>query len=213
MSIIRVENVYKKYKNEMVLNDINIAFEAGKIHGIVGNNGSGKTLLFKVICGYIRATEGSVIVNDKVIGTDCDFAENIGVILEVPGFLPYYSGYKNLQSLASIKNIISKDEIHTAMLKVGLDPNSKKSVGKYSLGMNQRLGIAQAIMEDPDILILDEPFNSLDKQGVLEIKKLFKGFREEGKTLLVSSHHQIDIDELCDTVCSMDKGKLEIISK
>jgi ABC-2 type transport system ATP-binding protein len=213
MSIIKVENISKTYKNETVLNDISLNFEKGKIHGIIGKNGSGKTLLFKVICGYVRPTKGSVTVNNKKIGIDCDFADNIGVILEVPGFLPYYSGYKNLNSLASIKKIISKDKIFDAMNKVGLDPNSKKPVGKYSLGMNQRLGIAQAIMEDPDILILDEPFNSLDKQGVIDIKKLLMDFRNEGKTLLISSHHQIDIDELCDTVHEMDSGNLINMNK
>lgn len=153
--IVRIENVSKGFKNESVLKHISVSFENGKIYGIVGKNGSGKTLLFKTIIGYVKPDSGSVYVKDKKIGTDTDFAENIGIIIETPGFLSGYSAYKNLEYLAGIRNRITKQQIKEAIALVGLDPDSRKKVGKFSLGMRQRLGIAQAVMEDPELLILD----------------------------------------------------------
>ena len=165
-SIIKVDKVIKKFGSDIALNNVSIEFERGKIYGIVGRNGSGKTVLFKTIIGFLKPDSGRVIVDGKEVGKDTDFADHIGIIIETPGFLNSYNGYKNLEYLASIKNIIGKKEIMESMERVGLDPHSKKKVGKYSLGMRQRLGIAQAIMENPDILILDEPMNGLDNQGV-----------------------------------------------
>ncbi|MCM1468809.1 MAG: ATP-binding cassette domain-containing protein [Alistipes sp.] len=205
---IIVEEISKSFKGINVLKQINISFEKGKIHGIIGRNGSGKTVLIKIICGLIRPDEGHVWVNGKEIGKDVDFPENIGVIIEAPGFLPSLSAYKNLDYLASLKGTIGKKEIYSAISTVGLDPNDKKHVGKYSLGMKQRLGIAQAIMENPDILILDEPMNALDKNGVAEIRKLLLHLKEEGKTILIVSHNSEDIHMLCDTVHEMDDGSL-----
>ncbi|MCH5265727.1 MAG: ATP-binding cassette domain-containing protein [Lachnospiraceae bacterium] len=193
----------------MVLNDITVAFEKGKIHGIIGRNGSGKTMLFKCICGFVLPSEGKISVNGKRIGKDIDIPDNIGMIIETPGFLPAYSGFKNLRLLASIKKRIKKEKIYAAMQKVGLDPYSKKHVKKYSLGMRQRLGIAQAIMEEPDILIFDEPMNGLDHTGVKEIRNIIKGLKEEGKTIILASHNSEDIKELCDDVYEMDAGKLK----
>ncbi len=205
---ISVQSVIKKFGEETVLKEISHDFEEGKIHGIVGNNGSGKTVLMKCICGFLIPTKGKIFVNYKQVGKDCDFPEDIGIIIETPGFLPGVTGMKNLQILASLKRKIGDDTISSTLERVGLDPMAKKPVGKYSLGMRQRLGIAQAIMEDPSVLILDEPLNGLDKSGVAEMRTLIKGLREQGKTILLASHNQTDIDELCDTVCEMDAGVL-----
>ncbi len=207
-SIIKVDNVIKKFGSEIALNNVSIEFERGKIYGIVGRNGSGKTVLFKTIIGFLKPTGGRIIVDGKEIGKDTDFADHIGIIIETPGFLSAYSGYKNLEYLASIKNRIGKNEIKTSMERVGLDPNSKKKVGKYSLGMRQRLGIAQAIMENPDILILDEPMNGLDNQGVKEVREILLNLKEEGKSIILASHNKEDIEALCDKVYEMDHGKL-----
>lgn len=208
--MIQLENVEKNFKNEKVLKEINVEFESGKIYGIVGKNGSGKTVLFKIIAGYVKPSAGHIFVNDKEIGKDIDFAENMGLIIETPGFLSQYSGYQNLAYLAGIRRQIGKDEIRNAMELVGLDPDSKKRVGKYSLGMRQRLGIAQAIMENPDLLILDEPMNGLDKHGIQLVKELLSYLREQGKTILLSSHYAEDM-EICDEVYEMDEGVLQLV--
>lgn len=207
--IISIENLTKKFGGVSALENVNLSIEKGKIYGIIGRNGSGKTVLFKLITGYLKPTGGRVVVNGKEIGKDTDFAENIGIIIENPGFLNGYTGFKNLAYLASIRNVIGKEEIRKSMEKVGLDPDSHKKVGKYSLGMKQRLGIAQAIMEDPEILILDEPMNGLDNQGVKDIRDLLMGLRKEGKTILLASHNKEDIEILCDEVYEMDQGRLE----
>jgi len=206
--MIIVEGATKSYKGIKVLNNVSVSFERGKIHGIIGRNGSGKTMLIKAICGLVELDEGRVTVNNKVIGKDVDFPENTGVIIEAPGFLPSLSAYNNLAYLASLKNVIGKEEICRAMTLVGLDPKEKKHVGKYSLGMKQRLGLAQAIMEDPDILILDEPMNGLDKKGVSEVRDLLLKLKSEEKTILLVSHNSEDISILCDDVYEMDGGEI-----
>ncbi|MDO5718458.1 MAG: ATP-binding cassette domain-containing protein [Tissierellia bacterium] len=203
---IKINHAVKKYQENTVLNDINLEFESGNIYGIIGRNGSGKTVLLKSICGLIHLTGGEIIVNDKIVGKDIDFPENIGIIIETPGFLSNYSGFKNLQMLAGIKNKIQKNDIKESIKKVGLDPDSKKHVGKYSMGMKQRLGIAQAIMENPDILLLDEPMNGLDNQGVKEMRELFQKLKEEGKLMILCSHNPTDIEILCDHVYEIDRG-------
>ena len=208
---ISVQNVTKKFGDETVVTDVSREFEVSKIHGIVGNNGSGKTVLMKCICGFLIPNKGKVFVGHKQIGKECDFPDDIGIIIETPGFLPGLTGVKNLQILASLKKKIDANAVWKAIVRVGLDPGLKKPVGKYSLGMRQRLGIAQAIMENPSILILDEPFNGLDKTGVLQMRDLIKGLREQGKTVILASHNQSDIDELCDTVCEMDAGLLKVV--
>ena len=208
---ISVQNVSKDFGAERVLNSVSRDFEKGKIHGIVGNNGSGKTVLMKCICGFLIPTEGTVTVNGRRVGRDVDFPPDLGLIIETPGFLPNLSGAKNLEILASLNKKIGLAEIADSIRRVGLDPLMKKPVGKYSLGMRQRLGIAQAIMEDPALLILDEPLNGLDKHGVREMRDLIKGLKADGTTILLASHNQGDIDELCDTVCEMDAGVMTII--
>ncbi len=207
--MIKVENVSLKIKKDMILRNINVEFERGKIHGIIGRNGSGKTMLMKCICGFIRPTEGEITVAGKRIGIDCDFPESVGVIIETPEFIPYYTGFKNLKLLADIRHKITDEDIRGSIELVGLDPKLKKSVKKYSLGMRQRLGLAQAIMEDPDLLILDEPMNGLDKDGVGEMRKYLLDLKAQGKTILIASHSAEDIDVLCDSVVEMDKGKME----
>ena len=208
---IELRGLVKRFGQDTVLKGIDRDFERGKIHGIVGNNGSGKTVMFKCICGFLQPSEGYVLVDGKRIGRDLDFPEDIGLIIETPGFLPRLSGIRNLEILASLKRRISLSQAADAMRRVGLDPLSSKPVGKYSLGMRQRLGIAQAIMEEPSLLILDEPMNGLDKHGVAKMRELFLSLKDEGRTILLASHNIADIDALCDTVCEMDAGVMTIL--
>lgn len=211
MDAITIKNLTKKFKDITVLDSVSISFEKGKVHGLIGRNGSGKTMLMKCICGIVPYKIGEIRVNDKIIGKDVDIPQNVGVIIETPGFLPNYSGFNNLKFLAKIKNKIGTDEIKAAISSVGLNPKDKKHVGKYSLGMRQRLGLAQAIMENPELLILDEPMNGLDKDGVKDMRQYLLDLKAQGKTILIASHSAEDIDVLCDTVCEMDKGALCVI--
>lgn len=210
--IVYVEQLSLTIGKETLLKDINVTFEQGKIYGIIGRNGSGKTLLFKCICGYIKPTTGHVFVNGKEIHKDIDFPDNTGMIIETPGFIANDSGYMNLKHLADIRKRIDKKRICESMLSVGLDPNNKKPVKKYSLGMRQRLGLAQAIMEDPILLVLDEPMNGLDNEGVEDMRKYLLHWKSEGKTILLASHNKEDIQILCDVVYEMNKGKLTQIN-
>ncbi|MGN0683200.1 MAG: ATP-binding cassette domain-containing protein [Oscillospiraceae bacterium] len=209
--MIEVKNVCLTLQKNEILKDISVHFGQGKIHGLIGRNGSGKTMLMKCICGFVKPTVGEITVSGKRIGKDCDFPDNTGIIIETPGFIPYYSGYKNLKLLADLRGRINKEDIRQTMEQVGLNPELKRHVRKYSLGMRQRLGLAQAIMENPDLLILDEPMNGLDKDGVADMRQYLLDLKEQGKTILIASHSAEDIDILCDTVCEMDKGKLEIV--
>jgi len=210
-SAIIIEDLHKSFGKEEILHGISRKFETGKIHGIIGNNGSGKTVMMKCICGFLRPDQGHVWVGGKEIGKDIDFPDDLGIIIETPGFLPRATGISNLKLLASLRGIADEERIRQTVIRVGLDPGLRKPVSKYSLGMRQRLGIAQAIMEDPFLLILDEPFNGLDKYGVAQIRSLIKELREEGKTIILASHNQTDIDELCDTVCEMDAGIMTMV--
>lgn len=205
---VRVDRVTKKFGSEVVLKETTMAMNRGKVYGIVGNNGSGKTVLMKCICGFLPVTSGSICVGEKYIGRDTDFPESLGLIIETPGFLTEYTGKKNLEILADLNRKISAGEIRRVLQRVGLDPDLKKPVAKYSLGMRQRLGIAQAIMEDPDFLILDEPFNGLDKRGVADIRSILLDLKRRGKTILLASHNSGDIDLLCDEVYEIDAGIL-----
>ena len=206
--MIDVNNVSLTIKKTKILKNVSVTFEDGKIHGLIGRNGSGKTMLMKCICGFIKPSEGTISVSDKQIGKDCDFPESVGIIIETPGFIPYYSGYKNLKLLADLKKKINGTQVKSAMKQVGLDPELKLHVRKYSLGMRQRLGLAQTIMEKPQLLILDETKNGLDKDGVADMRKYLINLKEQGKTILIASHSAEDIELLCDTVCEMDKGVL-----
>lgn len=206
--MIRIENLSLTIKKAKILENINLEFESGKIHGLIGRNGSGKTMLMKCICGFVRPMEGRVLVNEKVIGYDVDFPENIGIIIETPEFVPYLSGYENLKMLAGCRKKIRKEQICEAMEQVELDWKNKLHVKKYSLGMRQRLGLAQAIMEKPEILVLDEPFNGLDDDGVSKMRELLLKKKEEGITVIISSHNAEDIQILCDTVHRLYRGKV-----
>ena len=210
--MIEVKNLSLTIRKTTILSSVCASFENGMIHGLIGRNGSGKTMLMKCICGFVKPTEGEVIIDGVRVGKDVDFPKDMGIIIETPGFIPYYSGYKNLILLAGLNNKIGKEQVREAMKKVGLDPDLKRHVKKYSLGMRQRLGLAQAIMEDPKILVLDEPFNGLDKDGVKEMREYLLSYKELGKTILICSHSAEDISVLCETVHEMDKGRLERIS-
>ena len=202
--IIEIKGVCLTLKKNEILKDVTVSFEEGKIHGLIGRNGSGKTMLMKCICGFIHTTDGSITVAGNEIGKDCDFPENIGIIIETPGFIPHYSGIRNLKLLAGLNKKIGTDKVKDAMQMVGLDPTLKRSVKHYSLGMRQRLGLAQAIMENPTTLILDEPFNGLDKNGVAEMRLLLKELKKQGKAILLASHNARDIEKLCDEVHDME---------
>lgn len=207
---IEVKHVYKSFGEERVLMDVSFSIPPGSIYGVVGNNGSGKTVLMKCICGFMKCDRGKIVVNGRQVGKEVDFPDRLGVIIETPGFIPNLSGYKNLKILAALKGRIGKSEIRETLQRVGLDPDMKKLVSKYSLGMRQRLGIAQAIMEDPDVLILDEPFNGLDRYGVVEIRALLKDLKADGKSILLASHNAQDIEELCDHVKDLMLERNEI---
>lgn len=197
---IDIKNISKSFKKEMVLKDVSLQIEQGKIYGIIGRNGSGKTVLFKCICGLLLVDCGTIQVD----------RQQIGAIIEEPGFLKQYTGRRNLQFLASLKS--EKGIDFDAILKtVGLSESADKKVSKYSMGMRQRLGIAQAIMENQRILILDEPMNDLDNQGVNEMRSLLLELRLQGKTILIASHNREDIGLLCDKVYTMDHGTLQVV--
>ena len=206
--MIEVQKVLVQIKKAKILGNVDFTCQKGQICGVVGRNGSGKTMLMKCICGFVKPTSGEIQVDGQVIGKDIDFIPNAGIIIETPGFIPNYSGYKNLQLLASIQNRIDKTRIREVMQMVGLDPDMKRCVKKYSLGMRQRLGLAQAIMEDPSVLVLDEPFNGLDKEGVVEMRQYLLQLKDAGKAIMVCSHSSEDIAVLCDRVYEMEHGKL-----
>ena len=209
--IIVIEHVSKIFGENKVLDDVCVSFEKGRIHGIIGRNGSGKTMLMKCICGFVPVTSGSIQVRGKKVGKDIHVPQNMGIIIETPGFLNGYSGYNNLKFLANINNKISEEKIIETLKLVKLDPHNKKHVGKYSLGMRQRLGLAQALMEDPDILILDEPMNGLDQSAVEELREVLAALAKKGTTILMANHNAEDIEILCDTVHEMDLGVISRI--
>ena len=192
--MIAISHLSKQFGKQTVLHDVSITFEDHTIYGLIGPNGCGKTTLMRCICGFTKPTDGTVTVDGKVIGKDCDFAPSTGIIIETPGFLPHNSAWRNLAILAGISGKADKARIDEVIRLVGLDPNDKKPVSKYSLGMRQRLGIAQAIMENPTTLILDEPFNGLDKDGVRDIHGLLQQQKAQGKTIILASHSAADIE-------------------
>jgi len=206
MSVVILKDVTKSFGESVVLNQVNLTVEEGAIIGLIGRNGSGKTILLKIICGLMLPTSGSVSVHGERIGIDRDFPANTGALIEMPEFIPYQTAYQNLYALSLIARKTGKEEIKDVIRKVGLDPESRKPVGKFSLGMRQRLGIAQAIMEHPKLLLLDEPMNGLDKAGVKDMRALFSRLRDEGKTILLASHMAEDVDLLCDSVYEIDNG-------
>lgn len=204
--MIEINNVSKYFNKTAAVDHVNAVFEEGRITGIIGRNGSGKTVLFKMICGLMKPSEGTITVNGEQIGKDVDFPSSVGAIIEAPGFLPWQNCMEALTDLARIRKEIGRETVRETIVRVGLDPDSRKRIGKYSLGMKQRLGIAQAIMEKPKVIILDEPMNGLDNQGVLDVRKILLDLKEEGCTILIASHNREDIAVLCDKVYEMDRG-------
>ena len=206
---IKVINANKFFGKVQVLADVNLECRQGEITGIIGRNGAGKTVLFKAICGLLSLDSGEILIGGQK--RQADILPSAGVIIEEPAFLKNYSGIQNLEYLYMLNNKDNRLHLETVLGKVGLDAKSKKHVGRYSMGMRQRLAIAQAIMEDPTFLILDEPFNGLDNQGVVEIRNLFLALKREGKVILLASHNSEDIRVLCDQVYSMEAGRLTAV--
>lgn len=206
--VIEVKNVCKSFNGSCLLNEVNLNIKKGKIIGIIGANGSGKSVLFKLMCGFIRPDSGDIYIRGEKLGMNFDFPSDVGVLINSPGYIELYNGYKNLKFLAEINNKINDSQIKHAMHQVKLDPNNKTRVKHYSMGMKQKLGIAQAIMENQDIIILDEPFNALDFDVANDIRELLKKLQDEGKTIIITSHTHSDIEKLCDEVYIILNKKL-----
>ena len=205
---IDIKNINKTIGNNVVLDNISISLEKGKIYGFRGKNGSGKTMLFRAICGLINVDSGEIIIDNKVLGKDISFPNSLGVLIEYPGFLDNLTGFRNLKYLAEIKGIISDKYIEEAIKKVGLDPKDTRKFKKYSLGMKQRLGIAQAIMEDPELIILDEPTNALDIDGVRLINDIILDMKSKGKTILIANHDKEELESVADKILFVDRGRI-----
>lgn len=213
MDKIIIKNASRDIKGVRVLDNINLELDRGGIYGFIGSNGSGKTMLFRAICGLIKLSEGEIEVFSKKIRKDISFPESLGVIIESIGFWDEYTGFENLYLLSRIKKIIGKKEIRDTLARVGLNPNDKRTYKKYSLGMKQRLGIAEAIMEKPELLVLDEPTNALDDEGVETVRNILFEEKERGATILIASHNKEDISILCDRIFKMTEGRLKEITK
>ncbi|WP_101696780.1 ATP-binding cassette domain-containing protein [Clostridium minihomine] len=208
MKAVEIYNLSKVIKGKTILSNINLSLEQGIGYGLYGHNGSGKSMLLRAIAGLIHPTEGTVTVFGKTLGKDISFPESLGLIIESVGFWPYYTGFENLKTLASIKNQISDQEIKQSMTRVGLDPADKRSYDKYSLGMKQRLGVAQAIMEKPNLILLDEPTNALDENGVELIRTVVRDEIARGATVFIASHNKEDLSLLCSKFYKMNDGVL-----
>ena len=208
---IKVKDVCKYFSKTQVLDHVNMECRQGEITGIIGRNGAGKTVLFKIICGLLSLDSGEILINGIKRERQTDVLPSVGIIIEEPAFLKNYSGIKNLEYLYMINHKNNRQYLESIMEKVGLDPKSKKHVGKYSMGMRQRLAIAQSIMEEPEFLVLDEPFNGLDSHGVNEMRELFLELKKRGKVILIASHNSEDINILCDNVYSMESGILKVM--
>ena len=209
MSEIIIENLSKTIKNNKILDNVNLTFESGHVYGLVGRNGSGKTMLLRAICGLIFPDSGKVIINGKQLHKDISFPESCGIIIENTDLLPNFSAFDNLKMLSEIKNTANDNMIKSAIKSVGLDPDSKKKVKTFSLGMKQRLSIAQALFEDPDILLLDEPTNALDEDGVNDVRRILLEQKKKNKLIIIASHNKEDISLLSDTVISVSNGRFQ----
>lgn len=205
---ITIQQVSKIIQGNRVLDNVSLNLLPNKIYGFRGRNGSGKTMLFRAIAGLIHPSEGKIIVNGKVIGKDISFPENLGLLIENPGFIPEYTGLKNLTLLSYIRNIVTEEQVKDSIRKVGLDPEDKRKFKKYSLGMKQRLGIAQVIMENPELVILDEPTNALDEEGIKRVNQLILDLKQDGKTILVASHDKESLNQVSDEIFHIDSGKI-----
>ena len=209
MSEIIIENLSKTIKNNKILDNVNLTFESGHVYGLVGRNGSGKTMLLRAICGLIFPDSGKVIIDGKQLHKDISFPESCGIIIENTDLLPNFSAFDNLKMLSEIKNTANDNMIKSAIKSVGLDPDSKKKVKTFSLGMKQGLSIAQALFEDPDILLLDEPTNALDEDGVNDVRRILLEQKKKNKLIIIASHNKEDISLLSDTVISVSNGRFQ----
>lgn len=208
---INIDNISKSFDKGLVLNNINLYFESGKVYGLKGRNGSGKTMLLRAISGLILPDKGTIKIDDKILGDDLSFPPSVGVLIENPGYIPELSGKENLKNIADIKSVISDDEINEIMKYFDLEPESKKPVKKYSLGMKQKLGLCMAFMEDPELILLDEPMNALDEKAVNDLKDLILKKEKEGKLIIIASHDLEDLEELTDEIIEMQNG--EVVNK
>ena len=208
MITVETKNLTKKIGNEIILKDVNTKFENKKIYGIVGRNGSGKTMFLKSLCGFLTPTSGTVLINQKDIYKEEMFSNNVGISFSNSNYIKDLTGFENLELIANIKKQISKEDIIDALKKVNLLKEKDKKYGKYSLGMKQKLDIAQAIMEKPEILLLDEPFNGLDDESVKLIKKLIINLKNSGNTIIIATHIKDDIENFCDEVIRFDMGTI-----
>ncbi len=205
---IEVKDYTKIIKGITILDDINITFESGKCYGLKGKNGSGKTMLMRAVSGLITATKGAVVIDGETLGKEISFPRSIGVLIENPAFIANYTGYKNLELLACIQNRIGKEEIQKTMEDVGLEPDDKRKYRKYSLGMKQKLGIASAFMEKPDIIILDEPINAIDEAGVIKVKKMIQEAKSRGAVIITACHDAEELQELSDEIIQIAEGRI-----
>lgn len=204
---IKLENVSKKIKKATILDNVSLTMESGHIYGLKGKNGSGKTMLMRAICGLIN-TEGTIDINGKILGKDISFPESIGVLIENPAFVSGYTGFKNLKVLASIQNRIGNEEIRSALEQIGLDPDDKRTYRKYSLGMKQKLGIAAAFMENPDIIILDEPINALDEAGANQVHEILEEHKKRGAIIIIACHDKEELEMLSDEIIEISEGRI-----
>ncbi len=206
--IIKVENYTKKIKNATILKNVNITMESGKIYGFRGPNGCGKTMLMRAVCGLINPTTGRVLYDEKVLGQDISFPESIGLLIEYPSFVGSYTGFKNLKMIASIQKKISDEKIRESLQCVGLDPDDKRTFRKYSLGMKQKLGIACAIMEEPEVIILDEPVNALDEAGIQMVHCILEEYKDKGALIIIACHDKEQMNLLADEIYTIEEGRI-----
>lgn len=212
MSKIQVKNLSKEIKGKYILNNINLSFKRGKIYGLYGRNGSGKTMLLRALAGLLIPTEGEIDMDGKILHKDMDFPENVGIIIENTSLLPQFDGFTNLKQLGKIRNVATDEDIDNALDTVGLKGENKK-VKAYSLGMRQRLSIAQAIFEKPELLLLDEPTNALDENYINKVRKILLKEKDRGAIVIIASHNKDDLRILADEIISMSDGKAKMMER
>lgn len=205
---LEVKNITKTISNNVILDDISLEMDRGKVYGLRGKNGSGKTMLMRTICGLILPTKGEIVIDGETLGKEISFPRSIGALIESPGFIASYSGLKNLEVLAAIQRKVSTEELAEQMREMGLNPEDNKKFRKYSLGMKQKLGIIAAMMESPDLIVLDEPINALDEKSVETVRVLLKRHKERGALIIISCHDREELELLADEVFCLENGRL-----